>query len=322
MSNLNNSVTQPGVQELGNLFLSVTGGAVFYVGTTAQLANLGDVGQGIAGRSYTSVNLALAACVSGRGDIIYVLPGYTENIGAADAWSNLGTKTDITIIGMGRGTNRPTFTWTVTGSTMLMDSDNFRLLNCQLYLAGAHAAGAALTVTAPITISAAGCEISDCVIFWGFDADQGVTIGITTTAAALFFRFNRNYCYGATAAGNALTTSFFYAVGANYLQMHDTMIEGACSATTVGVLRFITTASIGIDIRRCNFRNLKVASIHAVTQMAGVLGVVRDCMFGILDDATKAGWVPAGAGDGPQFANCFTANLAGENGTATTPVSA
>ncbi len=320
MPTLNNQNAIPNVVEFGGMYVSTTAGGVFYVGTAAQLALLGDTGASLTGRTYSSVNAALLQCVSGRGDTIYVLPGYTESI-TADAWSNLAA-TDVSIIGMGRGTNRPTFTWTLTGSTMLFDTANFRILNCQLYLAGAHAAGAALTVTAPITISATGCEISDCTIFWGFDADQGVTIGITTTASGTFFKFNRNYCYGATAAGNALTTSFFYAVGADYLQMWDTMIEGACSATTVGVLRFITTASVGIDIRRCNFRNLKVASIHAVTQMAGVLGVVTDCMFGILDDATKAGWVPAGAGDGPQFARCFTANLAGENGTATTPISA
>jgi hypothetical protein len=305
------------VQELGNLFLSVTGGAVYYVGAAAAVAQLGDVGQGITGRTFTSVNSALLQCVSGRGDVIYVLPGYTESIAGADAWSNL-SQNDVTIIGMGRGTNRPTFTWTAAASSVLFDTANFRLLNCKEGLAGANAAGAALTVAAPITVSAAGCEISNCTIFYGFDADQIVTIGITTEATADFFKFNRNYCYSATAAE---CTSFLYAVGADFMQMHDTTIIGGTSSTAVGVLRFITTASVGIDIQRCVFQNLKASSIHCVTQMAGVLGVVKDCLFGILDNATKAGWVPAGAGDGPQFGNCFTANLAGENGTATTPIS-
>ena len=318
MSRPNNPVTQASVEELGNLFLSVTGGYVFYVGTSAQLASIGDAAPGVSSRCYSTVDSAIAQCVSGRGDVIYILPGYTESIATADAWASLGTKTDITIIGMGRGTNRPTLTWTTATSTVLFDQANFRLLNCNLYLAGPHAAGSALTVAAPITVSAAGCEISDCTIFYGFDVDQIVTIGITTTAAADFFKFKRNYCYGETAAE---CTSFFYAVGADYLQMHDSVIIGGTSSTTVGVLRFITTASVGIDIQRCTFQNLKAVSVHAVTQMAGVLGVVKDCFFGILDNTTKAGWVPAGAGDGPQFANCYTANLAGENGTATTPIS-
>ena len=50
MSFLNNAVTQASVTELGNLFLSVTGGSVSYVGAAATIAQLGDVGQGIAGR--------------------------------------------------------------------------------------------------------------------------------------------------------------------------------------------------------------------------------------------------------------------------------
>lgn len=319
MSRPNNPVMQPSVEELGNLFLSVTGGYVFYVGTSAQLASIGDAAPGVSSRCFATVDLAIAACVSGRGDVIYILPGYTESIAAADSWSSLGTKTDITIIGMGRGTNRPTLTWTTATSTILFDSANFRLLNCNLYLAGAHAAGSALTVAAPITVSAAGCEISGCDIFYGFDADQLVTIGITTTAAADFFAFKSNYCYSATAAE---CTSFLYLVGADYCRIHDNTIIGATSSTTVGVVRFITTASIGIEFLRNRFVNLKAASIHAVTQMDGVLGWCDQNCYGILDNATLAGWVPASAGNGPQHGHDVTVNLAAENGAATTPVSA
>lgn len=317
MSNLNNSVTQYGVEELGNLFLSVTGGAVFYVGSAATIAGLGNVGQGIAGRTFTDVNTALAQCVSGRGDVIYLLPGYTESISGADAWSNLAA-TDVTIIGMGRGTNRPTLTWTAAASTVLMDVANFRIFNCNLYLAGPHAAGTAVTVAAPITVSASGCAIEGCDIFFGFDADQIVTIGITTTASADFFSFKRNYCYGATAAE---CTSFLYLVGADYCRVHDNTIIGATSSTTVGVVRFITTASIGIEFLRNRFVNMKAASIHAVTQMDGVLGWCQGNVYGILDNATLAGWVPASAGNGPQHDDT-TVNLAAENSARMTPVSA
>src|SRR6478735_4682647 len=244
MPTLNNSVLQPGVQELGNLFLSVTGGKVFYVGTTAQTANYADVGQNIAGRLFADVNTALLSCVSGRGDVIYLLPGYTESI-TADAWSNLSA-TDVTVIGMGHGTNRPQLTWTVSGSTLLMDTANFRIMNCNLYFAGPLGATAALTVTAPITVSAAGCAITDCFINYGIDVDQGVTIGVTTTSAADYFEFKRNTCFCDVTAGSTLTTSFMYLVGADYCEVWDNVIDGATSSTTVGSVRFITTASIGI----------------------------------------------------------------------------
>lgn len=320
MANTNTVVNYPGVHEVAGMVISPNGGQVVYVGTAAQIAALGQTGEAIASRSYNTVNAALADCISGRGDFVYVLPGYTESITAADAWSNLGTKTAVSVVGLGNGTNRPAITWTAATGTILMDSANFAISNMQLFMAGPTGSTTALTVAAPITVSAAGCGIEDCHINFGVDADQGVTIGVTTTAAADYFRFNRNVCYGAVAAG-VLTTSFFYAVGADWLQMYDTVISGATSSTTVGVLRFITTASVGIDIQRCTFQNLVAASVHSVTQMDGVLGTVQACNHGILDNATLAGWVAASAGNGPQHFKGSTTNLAAENAAAQTPVS-
>lgn len=319
MANTNTVVQYPGVQEVAGMVISPNGGQVVFVGTSAQQAALGQTGEAIASRVYPTVNAALAQCVSGRGDYVYVLPGYTETVSTADAWSNLGTKTAVTVVGLGRGTNRPTFTYSAAGATILMDAANFRIQNCVFYMAGDPASSTALTVAAPITVSAAGCALEDNFMHVGVDADQIVTIAVTTTAAADHFEFKRNNVYGATAAE---CTSVLYLVGADFCQVHDNTIIAGTSSTTVGVVRFITTASVGIDFRRNSFINMKAASIHAVTQMAGVLGLVTDCMFGILDNATLAGWVPAGAGDGPQFARCYTANLAGENGALTTPVSA
>ena len=289
-------------------------GECFYVGTTLPQ---GQIGEKIADRFNTTVDKALAQCVSGRGDTVYLLPGYTESITAADAWSSLGTKTDVSVVGLGRGTNRPAITWTAAGSTVLFDAANFRLENCQLFLAGPHAAGTAVTVAAPITVSAAGCAITDSRIFWGFDADQIVTIGITTTAAADDFDFSRNYCRAETAA--VPTTTFIRFVGSDYLKVHDTVIVGAGSTTTLGPVQFLTTASLGIDFRRTTVMNQLASSVHAVTGMAGLTGTASQCGWGILDNATLVGFVtPASM----QFFACYTSNLAGEEGALQTPVSA
>src|SRR5689334_5542058 len=106
MANTNTVLGLPGVFEVAPLVVSPSGGQVVFVGTSAQFAALGQTGEAIASRSYTSVNAALNVCVTGRGDKIYLLPGYTESITAADAWSNLAA-TDVTICGLGDGTNRP-----------------------------------------------------------------------------------------------------------------------------------------------------------------------------------------------------------------------
>lgn len=320
MANTNTVANYPGVQEIIGMVISPNGGQVRYVGTAAQQAALGETGECIASRCDTTINASLRQCVTGRGDYIYVLPGYTENI-TADAWSNLAA-TGVTVVGIGRGTNRPQLTWTVSGSTLLMDTANFRIQNMNLYMCGPLAATSALTVTAPITVSAAGCAIEDCFINYGIDADQGVTIAITTTAAADYFEFKRNNCFCDVTAGSTLTTSFMYLVGADNCEVFDNNIDGATSSTTVGSVRFITTASVGINFRRNLIVNKKASSIHAVTQMDGVLGNCADNGYGILDNATLAGWVPANAGNGPQHWRDYTANLAAEEGALMTPVSA
>ena len=252
-------------------------GEAFYVGTALPQ---GQVAEKIADRFYTTVNAALNACVSGRGDTVFVLPGYTESIAAADAWSNLGTKTDVTIVGLGRGTNRPAITWTVAASTMLMDSANFRIINMQLFLAGPHVAGTAVTVAAPITVSAVGCEISGCDIYWGFDADQIVTIGITTTAAADNFHFNRNYCYAETAA--VPTTTFLRLTGTDFFEMDGTQIIGPGSTVAIGPVQQLTTAALKVKIHDSLIQNTLASSTHCFTAIAGSTGMMALCHLGVL----------------------------------------
>ncbi len=258
---------------------------------------------------FQSVNAALAATRAGRGDKVIMLPGHTESIATADAWSNLGTASDVEVIGVGSGTNRPTLTWTTATSSILFDQANFKLRNARLFLAGAHAAGSALTVAAPITISAAGAEITDCEIAWGFDADQIVGIGITTTAAADYFKFDRNDCYAETAA--VPTTTFMRLVGADFMAMDGTRIIGPGSTTTLGPVQFLTTASLKINWRNSTVQNQLASSVHAVTGMAGLTGTVHSCGFGILDNATAVGFVTPG---NVQFTNCQTSNDNGVGG--------
>jgi len=267
---------QSGPFELPGMSVAATGGEKFYVGATMPVGQIGE--KIVQDRFYTSVNAALAACVSGRGDTIMVLPGYTENI-TADAWSNLAA-TDVTVQGLGRGTNRPTFTWTVSGSTMLFDVANFRLMNCRLFLAGPHVNGSALTVTAPITISTSGWEISDCDIWWGFDADQIVTIGITTTANADDGKFNRNRCFAETAA--VPTTTFLRLTGADQLEIDGTQIIGPGSTTAIGPVQMLTTGCLKQKYTNSIFQSTLAASTIAFTSIAGCTGVVDKCSFAVL----------------------------------------
>ena len=247
--------------------------------------------------------LAKLNATTNRGHVIFVLPGSAYSVDAADWASATGAADSFAIVGLGSGTSRPTFTWTTATSSWLFDTANFKIDNCRLFLAGAHAAGAALTVAAPITVSAAGCGILNCDIWWGFDADQIVAIGITLGTAADHFKFNKNRCYAETAA--VPTTTFLRLTGADQLEIIGTHIVGPGSTTAIGPVQQLTTACLKSTIVESIFQNTLAASTIAFTAIAGCTGIVDKCSFGVL--AAGNGLT---TGSGYQVTNSKTANAA------------
>ncbi len=268
--------------DLGALFLSTTGGGVFYVGTDAALSRMGLVGPSIAGRTYTTINAALGQVVSGRSDIIYVLPGYTETIGAADAWSALGTSTDVSIIGMGHGTNRPTITWSVAGSTMLMDAANFSISNMILQL---EPTTGTVNVAAPIQVTANGCTITNCRINCGTDANNKVTIGVTVTTSNDFV-FQGNVVRGAALA---TCTTFLRVVGGANALIADNDIACGTTAAAVGPIQNLTTVATTVDISRNKVHNNAASSTACITwALASSTGWIADNKCRNMTDASNA----------------------------------
>jgi hypothetical protein len=293
---------QAGLQtELGTL-LPPGGQVVAYVRSGGPVD--GD-SPSIQARLYTTLNKALALCRSGRGDIVVVLPGHSESISAADQMSNL--KAGTIILGCGHGSLRPTFTWTAAASTFLLDVANVRLHNLNLNL---EPGTGTVTVAAPITVSAAGCGIFGCRILFGTDANNKVTIGITTTAAATDFQFVGNRCFGATAAE---CTTFMRLVGNVRPVLINNVIVGASSAAAVGLIQFLTTLSSDVMIDGLHIRNNKASSSQAITGMAGITGYANNLFMGVLantaTDLTGAFGTPASMMFGRQ---CSVANTIAE----------
>jgi hypothetical protein len=275
----------------------------------------------------TTLNAAAARVRAGIGDTIVVMPDHAENIASADQVTGLVAGTNI--VGLGSGNLRPTFTWSAAAATFLFDVANTRLSNCILNMAGSRTSTTALTVAAPITVSAAGCAITDCEINFGVDADQLTTVGITTTAAGKDFTFARNYCFGDTAAES---TTFFRAVGADRLNFIDNRILGATSAVGIGLFQFITTASLNCCIERNFIANRKAASEACVSVSAGATassGFVNDLYLAslanganqlVLGHANGAWGLSAGAFSFGR--HVYVSNLAGERMAEVTVVSA
>jgi len=280
---LNNAVSQNSVQEIGNLLLSVTGGAVLYVGTASQLSAMtSQTAGGIAGRTFSTINAALAQCVAGRGDVIFVLPGYTETIATADAWSTFGAGlSDVTIVGMGHGTNRPTLTWSTATSTVIVDSNNVTISNMILQL---EPTTGSVNVAAPISVSGNGCQITNCRINCGTDANNKVTIGVTVTGNDFVFTGNQ-----VRGAALATCTTFLRLTGcANPVIQGNDIVCGTTSAA-VGPIQELTTACTGILIDNNFVQNNAASSTACITMaLANTTGWISSNKCRNMTDASNA----------------------------------
>lgn len=230
-------------------------------------------------RLVTTLNQACSYVRAGKPDYIMVMPDHVESISTANQLTNLVAGTRI--IGMGVGANRPTFTWTTATASVLLNKDNVEWSNCILNLDGGTTA---TTNAAPITISGNANALKGNLIRMGTDASNIVTIGITTTAAADDLTISDNFMYGATAAG---CTTMLQFVGADRLRFLNNIVTGATTATGVGVVRFLTTASTNIVVDNCRIANNIASSTQAVTGMAGVTGTVDNTLLQILSGAAS-----------------------------------
>lgn len=83
-------------------------------------------------RVYTTIQAAVNAASANRGDVVVVLPGYDQTLGRADSWATAG----VTVLGMGRGTMRPTLRYTSIGDEVGIAANNVRVSNLRFLAAG------------------------------------------------------------------------------------------------------------------------------------------------------------------------------------------
>jgi hypothetical protein len=132
-----------------------TTGNVFYVDSGGSGSNSAS---GPGGKSkekpFKTLDWAVGRCTANNGDFIIVMPGHAESIIAAD-----GIDFDvagITIIGLGEGSSRPTFTFsTATTADIEVDAANVTIANC-VFINDID------SLAAPIDVDAAYFTMIDC----------------------------------------------------------------------------------------------------------------------------------------------------------------
>ncbi len=73
-----------------------------------------------------TIDYAIGLCTAGEGSIIFVAPGHNDPLGNAQIDFNIS---DITIIGIGEGTNKPTVNYDHANSSVDIGANNIHLIN-------------------------------------------------------------------------------------------------------------------------------------------------------------------------------------------------
>lgn len=160
-------------------------------------------------RVATTMASALSGCVAARGDVILALPGYTETITGAAGVAI--AKAGVSIIGLGNGANRPTFTYTTAvGASFDISAANVLVKNCR-FVVGID------NVTAMFNVTAADVTFDGNEIIIS-DGTFGAAIGILTAATATRLKVVNNRFTGpAINAGTTCAACVQHESGVDYV---------------------------------------------------------------------------------------------------------
>lgn len=213
---------------------------------------------------------ALLQCVAGRGDVIMVKPGHTENLSAAAALTL--SVAGVAIIGLGSGITRPKLTFnTSTAAQLVVSAAQVTLQNFYLDCTGVDAVVSALSVT--------GADFQ----FLGNDvllasASAQATAFLTSTAAADRMVIDGNRFRGTSDAG---TNAALVIVGGDAHQITNNSFVGAYGSA-VGAISNITTPMTGALIAGNFIQNLTAGNTKAITAVAGSTGSISNNRVQIL----------------------------------------
>lgn len=270
-------------------------GSVFYVNSST---GVDDPSYGTKDRPFDTLDYAIGKCTASAGDVIYLLPGHTETIGAASAITV--DVAGISIIGLGNGNLRPTFTWSATAGTIVVSAANVLLKNiiCTISID---------EVVSMWSVTGAGVTF-DAVDFVPYASGQAIQFMLTTAAADQLTI--KNCRHRQTAAANA-NQVWFDIVGTDDFAFLNNDIWITAKAATASICISGSTALI-----QCRIVGNRIA------WLGGTITSIINCVTGstgvISDNRVWGGSavVITGAivGDGCMMAENYLANAAAGSG--------
>ena len=157
LTNYNFGVSSFGMPVLGSGG-HMTTGDVYFVSSTATNASDGNLGTA-PDKPLATLNGAVTRVTASQGDIVFVMPNHAENVSSST--TQVLSKAGIKWIGLGSGTDRPTFTYTATGGL-------FQVTGANNYIENFYFVTSTVAVVLGVSVGADHITFMNCS--WDWDA--------------------------------------------------------------------------------------------------------------------------------------------------------
>jgi hypothetical protein len=251
-------------------------------------------------RPLATFDAAINKAVNYNGSSIFLLEGHAENI--ANATTVIPDIAGIQVIGDGRGTKRPTFTFTNAAGNIPISAANVRFENILFTVSGTT------DVTSGVTVTGSDVQLVDCEFRDGSATAQFV-IGATLGTGSDRFRAERPVLRS-HASGDALTAGIHCAVVNDSVEIIDANMDGLASN---GLIYNVTNAFTNWTIQGGRFRQRHATMDSAVNVVATSTGfIIRPVIQTATNDAD--GFNKAIVAANMAVFDALVVNLAGERG--------
>lgn len=234
ITNFPNGIASQGVPLLGGSSIPTTTGTTFFVDSVTG----NNTYDGLSPQfPFSTLVYAYSQATASKGDVIVLLPTHAETVSSAGYITM--SKIGVSVIGLGRGSNRPTFTFSAVGSTWAITAASNTVSNIRV-------TSSVDEMVKMFHITAAYATLDR---IEHFETASAQTIQfVLTSNAADYLTIQNCVCIQATAATAAQL--WIQLVGCDYVRILDnlfilTLQNGATCATITS-----TTASIMAEIAR------------------------------------------------------------------------
>lgn len=233
-------------------------------------------GTGSYKRPFATIAYAISKVTTGRGDIIAVMPGYSQNIDASDlTFSTAG----VALVGLGTGSLRPQLTMTATGSLFAVTAPNAAIIGFDFI------SNVSDNVTlVSIAAAALGTSFESCNFL---ETNQGNNLNykaaITLTTAA----HDQSFINCTFIAEDVLMASFIKGASHDRLYIENCRFFQHATQSSLVALIVGTTLTSGL-IRDCSFRS-KAQNAKFLGFSSTSTGVTWGCSFSSEDTVAATG---------------------------------